>query len=401
MRLNWSPLDPKVIRGLCRVLRGPVRVTLAQEKVSESKMVKASQEVLGSSKGGRSDILEKGFLERGFSEEASACMAVPNRGSTEVIYQGKWNKFSLWCKERKVDPSSASLCIVADFLLFLRNSEKLSLSAIQGYCAAISPVLKLSGVDVSSSQEIGALLRNFKQQIPRRNIKAPMWDISLILQKLKGVPFEPLERSSLTHITWKTVFLVALASSKRVGDIQAFSFRYSHTKSWLSVSLSTVPEFVAKTLCPGVSEVVSIPALSSILSSDDEDNLLCPVRALREYSRRTVECRPLCSRLFVSITDPKRNVSKTTISRWIRSVILFAYKSSSREDLKLAKVKAHEVRAVATSLLFKKNLALSEVMQAASWRCNSTFASHYLREIAHVSLDLHSLGPVVAAQNIV
>ena len=44
----------------------PVELTVAQEKVSESKMVKASQEVLGSSKGGGQIFWKRAFLREVF-----------------------------------------------------------------------------------------------------------------------------------------------------------------------------------------------------------------------------------------------------------------------------------------------------------------------------------------------
>ena len=97
----------------------------------------------------------------------------------------------------------------------------------------------------------------------------------------------------------------------------------------------------------------------------------------------------------------KKAINKNTISYWIRQVINNAYENSQERDLEQVKVTAHEVRAIATSLLFKKNSSLRDVMKAASWRSHTTFASVYLRDVTHKSLDLHTLGPVVAAQQLV
>ncbi|MPC52941.1 hypothetical protein E2C01_046823 [Portunus trituberculatus] len=52
----------------------------------------------------------------------------------------------------------------------------------------------------------------------------------------------------------------------------------------------------------------------------------------------------------------------------------------SEEDMCLVQVKAYEVRALATSALFKK-------IQAGTWKSMSTFASFYLRDITHQYLD--------------
>ena len=121
------------------------------------------------------------------------------------------------------------------------------------------------------------------------------------------------------------------------------------------------------------------------------------------YLSKTSAARPKCSRLFMSSTSTvnHRSISKNTISFWIRSVIKNAYKEVPQSDLQLWKVSAHEVRAMATSLLFRQNSSIKEVMNAASWRSRSTFVSFYLRDLGHQYLDVFSLGPFVAAQTVI
>ena len=63
--------------------------------------------------------------------------------------------------------------------------------------------------------------------------------------------------------------------------------------------------------------------------------------------------------------------------------------------------RARETRSIAPSLLFKKNFAVDQVLKAGTWRRHTTFTRHYLRDIAHRSLDTFHLGPVVAAQALV
>ena len=58
-------------------------------------------------------------------------------------------------------------------------------------------------------------------------------------------------------------------------------------------------------------------------------------------------------------------------------------------------------RVVLLRLLFKKNFAVDQVLKAGTWRRHTTFTRHYLRDIAHRSLDTFHLGPVVTAQALV
>ena len=63
--------------------------------------------------------------------------------------------------------------------------------------------------------------------------------------------------------------------------------------------------------------------------------------------------------------------------------------------------RARETRGIAQSLLFKKNLAVDQVLKVGTWRRHTTFTRHYLRDLAHRSLETFHLGPVVAAQALV
>ena len=62
-------------------------------------------------------------------------------------------------------------------------------------------------------------------------------------------------------------------------------------------------------------------------------------------------------------------------------------------------VQARELRAMATSLAFHQHHSLKQVMEAASWRVDSTFASFYLRDLTPA--HLRELGPLVAGQSVI
>ena len=267
---------------------------------------------------------------------------------------------------------------VADFLIQLREVRSLSTSAIKGYRAAIAPYLRLRGLDISGSPELGALIKNLDLEKPATRSLVPKWDLTLVLRSLQQAPYEPLAEASLKDVTYKTVFLLALASAKRVSELHALSYVVSRRKGWKSMTLSFVDDFIAKTQVPGdpttALQPFEVSALTTILGPDDSDQLLCPVRMVREYVSRTSTSRPRCRRLFVATNSPKP-VSKNTISYWIRGVISRAYEGASPDVAAACQVKAHEVRAIATTLAFSKNRSLKDVMAAASWRSHSTFVS--------------------------
>ena len=170
--------------------------------------------------------------------------------------------------------------------------------------------------------------------------------------------------------------------------------------------LSFAPDFVAKTQKPGdplaYFEDLAVPSLADFVGSDPAEMLLCPVRAMRYYIRRTAPYRPVYStRLFLGTGRAKKEVARNTISFWIRRVVRLAYSEMPDGEPALSKVPVHEVRALSTSVLFRRNLSLGQVMRAAQWRCASTFSSFYLRDLTHKYLDTFSLGPLVAAQSVI
>ena len=152
------------------------------------------------------------------------------------------------------------------------------------------------------------------------------------------------------------MFLVALASAKRIGELQALSFDIGFSPTDDSALLTYVPEFVSKTDSNTFSapRTFRIPALTSLVGDEEDELALCPVRTLREYVERTKDTRGGCNRLFVSVKDPTRPLAKNSISTYTKEVILKAHQEVPDAEFPMLKVTAHEVRAVATSLLFKK-----------------------------------------------
>ena len=290
-----------------------------------------------------------------------------------------------------------------DFLIHLRQDKGLSVSAVKGYCSALNSVLALKGRDLAASREITTLLRSFSRSVNPVELRPPAWDVSLVLQSLTGAPYEPLRTCEERFLAQKTLFLLALASAKRIGELHALSYRVSHTRDWGEVSFAFVTSFVAKTQDPSSLaprfEGFTVPALTNARKNRN-GRLLCPVRAVKVYLDRTAPHRPRCERLFVTAGRSKKEISKTTVSFWLRKTISRAYELSGAA-LPVPAPRARETRGIAPSILFRKNFAVDQVLKAGAWRRHTTFTRHYLRGVAHKSLDTFHLGPVVAAQSVV
>ena len=282
---------------------------------------------------------------------------------------------------------AAPLSKVADFLWWLRSVRGLSVSSIKSYRSMLSVVFKFHLPALSSHPVLRDLLRSFRVCAPSYPMRPPSWDLSKVLRFLNSSAFEPLRDAPLRDLSKKVLFLLALATAKRVGELQALSRIVSFVDS--DVCLSYVPEFVAKS----ESFSRSIPRSFLVKSLSDDVLLLYPVRALRIYLDRTLSLAPSRRCLFVSPSCPTCAMSKNAVSFFLREVIHGA--EASRPEV--GSVRAHDIRGVSTLVAFHHNWSVSALLDAATWSSSSVFTSFYLRDLQHEFQGLRSLSPFVAA----
>ena len=100
------------------------------------------------------------------------------------------------------------------------------------------------------------------------------------------------------------LFLLALATAKRVWELQALSSVVTYVG--LDVCLSHVPQCVAKSesLTRTIPHSFLVKSLSDFAAGLDEDLLLCPMWALRIYLERTRPLTPIRHRLLSLLVTP-------------------------------------------------------------------------------------------------
>ena len=345
--------------------------------------------------------------EQGFSSPVASRIEAPQRRSTRTVYEAKWAVFIRWCETSQVDFRNPSIKQIADFLLHLFQEKNLQPSTIDGYRSAIADKLGNTSINVGKDDNLTRLLDSFHRDRPKGRRGVPAWNLSLVLHQLTKAPFEPLRKASLKHLTFKTVFLLALASGKRRSEIHAWlNKNIRHQADWSKVSLYPSPSFFAKNHLakegPECVAPVVIPALAPTLDKSlKEDRSLCPVRALRYYLDKTQDLRTGKELVFVSFKQGfDRDISPATISSWIKQTVVLCYDLSDQESLTLHQVKAHDVRAFAASKAFQGGISLDQILAACHWKSHNTFTQFYLKDVAWADKELFHLGPVVAAQQI-
>ena len=210
-----------------------------------------------------------------------------------------------------------------------------------------------------------------------------------MLKALAGPPFEPLEKASLKHLSYKCAFLLAFASARRVSQITALSVDKDHLV-WLQngVRLSTRVGFLAKNQRINYTPDPIVIKSMETFSRDKEDLVWCPVRALRIYCDRTNKLRGDCKQLFVRIIAPHKGIHTPTLSSWIVDTIKLSYPTGSLPGEGVQGTgsvdptpHAHDVRGVSASWAKFHGVPIENILQAATWKTESTFASCYIKDI--------------------
>ena len=337
------------------------------------------------------ETIQRFARKAGFSNTVAGQLTLCRRSSTRLNYQARWGVYRKWCRDFEHRSSTPSIPKIAEFLTYLFRVKRAAPATIKGYRAMLSSIYKFTLPEVSTSPILRDLLRSFEISKPRSEFDPPPWDLDKVLEYLSGPPFEPLAEASFLNKTRKALFLLAMATAKRVSELQALSFSVSFRGEDLVIHYD--PFFLAKTETASnpLPRSVIVPSLSDFVGHLTERNL-CPVRAVKflRKAARTPSFTP--SRLFVSPKDHTRPMSKNAMSFFLRKLITDSGAvSSSRTP------RAHDIRGISTSLNYFTNMSVARVMELATWKSNRVFAMRYLKNMSSTRDRLQGKGAMVVA----
>ena len=95
------------------------------------------------------------------------------------------------------------------------SGEKSTTSNIDGYRTAIADKSGNDSFNISKDENLNRLLDSFIGTNIQRCRGIPSWNLSLVIYQLTKLLFEHLSKASVKHLTFKTVFLLALGSGKQ------------------------------------------------------------------------------------------------------------------------------------------------------------------------------------------
>ena len=319
-------------------------------------------------------------MSRGWSAGSINIVQSALRVSSAEIYGRYWQEFAVWIAAKGSSTKDASLALVCDFLRHLYEDRHLVLSTIRSYVSAIRFPLQLEkGFDIFADSSFAMFMKGLAASMPVSRPIPVQWNLNVVLSYLQGI--EPLSSVSPIALLKKTLFLVALASGRRISELTHLSWKHPFLVINDSVaSLVYTPGFLAKNEKPGKLHprifIKSIPC-----GSHSPERFLCPVRCLVYWRRRIRERSGGAEQQLFQSPDAVFQSSKR-LSSLLVEVIKEAHSAISDSDAQLMRVRAHDVRAVAASKLWITWSNWDLVSSSFSWKNRTTFIDHYARGVS-------------------
>ena len=309
------------------------------------------------------------------------------RSSSRKVYDSRWKGYVAWCETRQLDPVSTNVTEVLEFLQELASQGK-KCDTVKGYLTVISQrhsriMSHGKSCMLTELKPVQTWVRGLSVLNPRPRIIVPAWSLDIVLSALKKPPYFPLDALDLKHLTLRTVFLMAIASARRVSELHALRLGLMAWKP-TEVLAYVDPTFLPKVHSQWHSNMpVAFPAMAE--ERDPELRKLCVRDSLRAYVNATKPFRGTAQQLLLCYGKKVRGqpVSKQRISTWLKDVIKDCY--ALRGLAAPEHVKGHDVRKQATSWADLAGVEPEKICEAATWQSTNKLSSMFAR---HYRLDL-------------
>lgn len=195
------------------------------------------------------DCLETSLAH--FPERARTVLINSRQPSTRRSYGFKWTLFLHFIGAATTPPTRVELPQIFAYLLSLAEAG-LSHSSIRVHLSAVSAYLdRIDGFFVFSHPGSKWCLKGLCYLFPPTKFPVPLWDLPLLLHSLMGWPFKPLAMCPVHLLAWKTFFLVAITSARRVSELAALRhdlpyIQFSDDRVSLITDITFLPKVVSE-----------------------------------------------------------------------------------------------------------------------------------------------------------
>ena len=239
-----------------------------------------------------------------------------------------------------------------------------SLNTARGALSSIG--LNFDGFKAGSHPLVVRFMKGVFALRPSQPRYSAVWDVNQVLTYLRK--FSPMKEISLKDLTLKLTMLMALTQAARVQTLQLITLDgCKKLKTEFVFRLNSLLKLSRTSCRASVLSFIAYPP----------DRRLCVYTVLKEYlfRARNVRKDDIDNKmLLVSYVKPYKPVTRDTISRWIKTVMM-------RSGINVSEYGSHSVRAASTSKARSVCVPMKDILLRAGWSNVGTFAKFYDKEI--------------------
>lgn len=243
-----------------------------------------------------------------------------------------------------------------------------SYATVNSYRSALSSVLPpIEGFPIGKHPLIIRLMKGIFNTNPPKPRYTRTWQVSQVLDYLSSLGDD--KDLDLIQLSEKLSSLASIVSAQRM-----------QTLSFLDISHLCLTNDSASFHVMDLLKTTSIRKNISHQTVEfkvfPSNPKLCVVSTLREYLKRTEPLRQQSgeSRLFISTRKPHKRVTRATIARWLKKILV-----SSGIDISV--FSAHSYRGASASCAYNHGVSIEEIMSKASWSNAKTFKDFYFKPV--------------------
>ena len=302
--------------------------------------------------------IRQALVHSGFSADTAAILMASWRDSTKAKYAVYIRRWLQFCAARGLHYLSGT---VEDGLSFLTQvyTSGAGFSSVNAAKAAVSVIIPPShGVPFGRLPVVVRFMRgisNLRPVLPKYPV---IWPVSSLLNYYRSLGDTP--SLDLRDLSLKTASLLCLVMLQRAQTIHSLDIKHiQFDESGVNIAFPTRLKQSRPSYHP-------MPVLIKRFS----EATVCPVQTLDHYIQRTASIRGAHAQLFLSYVKPHNPISRKSIYRWFKSSLASA-------GIDVSVFQGHSLRAAGTSAAAAAGVPVNNILKAAGWSSELTFARHY------------------------
>jgi len=322
-------------------------------------------------------ILKLALKRKGLSDRVIETISKSKRDVTSIQYDRVMDRYYAWCKTEEREPFGDDISTPLEFMQFLMDEnikpthgkEKRGYSCLRIATSALSALLSFEGIPFGQHHLSKAFMKGVLNERPITHRYQVQWDAQRVINKLKNPPFTPAFRIPLLLLAKKTLFLILMATSRRVHISKALCIsreKCTRTKSRVlfHIERKDLKQGGAMKKKPAPLEVKAYP----------ENKGVDPVLYIEEYIKRTAPIRGDIPQLFLTTKGPVRPISKDTARNWVKDIL-------EKCGVNTNQFGPGSTRGASSSTASALGASLEEILKAGEWSSASVWQTYYHKPI--------------------